>query len=232
MAHFWLNLKSLKNWQISLLSNKLGWTDFSLKSKDFILKKRLCQMLDGGTVLWRVFPLNILLSRMELFFFLKVRVDLTLLDRATIYISIGSKSKLRLLLCFVDAATIWSLINCLSLGHSARDELAVTLLGPYLPLQIRNTFEYWAALPALGTVSRKSRELFGPEKRFVKLRPAYSVKLVSWYVVKGIKVKINEKFRASRRLRFEDTKRIMSPEIRSKSFTTFEKQAPGHSEKK
>ena len=35
------------------------------------------------------------------------------------------------------------------------------------------------------------------------------------------------KFRASRRLRFEDTKRIMSPEIRPKSFGTFEKQAPG-----
>ena len=31
---------------------------------------------------------------------------------------------------------------------------------------------------ALGPVSRKSRELFGPEKPFVKLRPAYSVKLV------------------------------------------------------
>ena len=29
-----------------------------------------------------------------------------------------------------------------------------------------------------GPVSRKSRELFGPEKPFVKLRPAYSVKLV------------------------------------------------------
>ena len=34
------------------------------------------------------------------------------------------------------------------------------------------------------------------------------------------------KFRASRRRRFEDTKRIMSPEIRPKSFGTFEKQAP------
>ena len=61
-------------------------------------------------------------------------------------------------------------------------------------------------------VSRKSRELFGPEKPFVKLRPAYSVKLVFSYVVKGIKIKITAKFRASRRLRFEDTKRIMSPE--------------------
>ena len=32
--------------------------------------------------------------------------------------------------------------------------------------------------PAQGPVSRKSRELFGPEKPFVKLRPAHSVKLV------------------------------------------------------
>ena len=38
---------------------------------------------------------------------------------------------------------------------------------------------------------------------------------------------IKAKFRASRRLRFEDTKRIMSHEIRPKSFGTFEKQAPG-----
>ena len=33
------------------------------------------------------------------------------------------------------------------------------------------------------------------------------------------------KCRASRRLRFEDTKRIISPEIRPKRFGTFEKQA-------
>ena len=39
-------------------------------------------------------------------------------------------------------------------------------------------------------------------------------------------MKITAKFRASRRLRFEDTKRIVSPEIRPKSFGTFEKQAP------
>ena len=61
-----------------------------------------------------------------------------------------------------------------------------------------------------GPVSRKSRELFGPEKPFVKLRPAYSVKLVFSYVVMGIKVKVTAKFRASRRLRFEDTKRIIA----------------------
>ena len=34
------------------------------------------------------------------------------------------------------------------------------------------------------------------------------------------------KFRASIRLRFEDTERIMSPEMRPKSFGTFEKRAP------
>ena len=81
--------------------------------------------------------------------------------------------------------------------------------------------------PGQGPVSRKSRELFGPEKPFVKLRPAYSVKLVFLYVVKGIKIKITAKFRASRRLRLEDTKKIMSPEIRPKSLGTFEKRAPG-----
>ena len=62
-----------------------------------------------------------------------------------------------------------------------------------------------------GPVSRKSRELFGPEKPFVKVRPAYSVKLVFSYVVKGIKIKTVAKFRASRRLCFEDTKRICHP---------------------
>ena len=40
-------------------------------------------------------------------------------------------------------------------------------------------------------------------------------------------MKITARFGASRRVRFEDTKRIMSPEIRPKSFGTFEKQAPG-----
>ena len=66
--------------------------------------------------------------------------------------------------------------------------------------------------PALGPVSRKSRELFGAEKPFIEVRPAYSAKLFFSYVVKGIKTKINAKFHASRRLCFEDTKRIMSPE--------------------
>jgi len=53
--------------------------------------------------------------------------------------------------------------------------------------------------------SRKSRKLFRPEKPFVELRPANSEKLVFSYDVKGIKIKITAKFRASRYLRFEDT---------------------------
>ena len=77
----------------------------------------------------------------------------------------------------------------------------------------------------LGPVSRKSRKLSGSEKPFVKLRPTYSLKLVFSYVVKGIKIKITAKFRASRRFRFEETKEIMSPEIFPKS-RTFEKRAP------
>ena len=68
--------------------------------------------------------------------------------------------------------------------------------------------------------------LESPEKPFVKLRPAYSVKLVFSYVVKGITIKITAKFRASRRLRFEDTERIMSPEMPPKKFGTFEKWVP------
>ena len=78
-----------------------------------------------------------------------------------------------------------------------------------------------------GPVSRKSRKFFGPEKPFVKLRPAYSLKLVFLHIVKGMKIRITATYLNSRRLRFEDTKRIMSPEIRPKSLGTFEKRAPG-----
>ena len=76
----------------------------------------------------------------------------------------------------------------------------------------------------LGPVSQKSRKLFGLEKPFVKLRPAYSVKQVFSYVVKRIKSKITARlearnfavilitarFRASRHLRFGDTKKIFT----------------------
>ena len=43
-------------------------------------------------------------------------------------------------------------------------------------------------------------------------------------------MKTTAKFRASRGLRFADTKRIMSPEMSPKSFGTFEKQ--GHVSRK
>ena len=52
---------------------------------------------------------------------------------------------------------------------------------------------------------------FGPEKPFIKLRPAYSGKLVVSYVVKGTKSKITARFCGSRHLRFEDTKSLVSP---------------------
>ena len=68
-----------------------------------------------------------------------------------------------------------------------------------------------------GPVSPKFRRRGGPEKSFVKLRPAYSVKLVFLHVVQGMKIKITAKFRASRRFRFEDTKRILTRNAPEKS---------------
>ena len=89
----------------------------------------------------------------------------------------------------------------------------------------RTLHELFSAV--LWPVSRKSRKLFGLEKPFSKLRLAHSVKLVFSYVVeKGKKIKITAKFGALRRLRFED--RTMSPEMRPKSFRTFEKRALDH----
>ena len=55
-----------------------------------------------------------------------------------------------------------------------------------------------------------------PVRPFAKLRLARSGKHVFSHVVKGITNKVTGTFRASRRLRFEDTKRIMSPEMRPK----------------
>ena len=104
----------------------------------------------------------------------------------------------------------------------ARDAFALKMQRELCHPKCFRTFEKRAP----GACFSKVPKRFGPEKPVVKLRPAYSVKLVFSYVVKGIKIKITAKFRASRRLRFEDTKRIVSPEIRPKSFGTFEKQAP------
>ena len=81
-----------------------------------------------------------------------------------------------------------------------------------------------------GPVSRKYRKLFGSKKPFVKIRPAYSVKLVFSYVVEGVKIEIyiTAKFRALRPFRVEDTKGIRSPEMRPKSFGTLEERTPNH----
>ena len=106
------------------------------------------------------------------------------------------------------------------LNSSINVDSTYLLVVIYLVDSAIHLFNNWG----LGSFSRNSRKLFGPEKPFVKLRLAYSVKLVFPYV-KGIKIKITAKFRASRRLRFKDTKRIMSPEMRPRSFGTFEKRA-------
>ena len=52
-------------------------------------------------------------------------------------------------------------------------------------------------------------------------------KMTTCLLCKGNKNKNNCKVSCPRRLRFEDAKIIMSPEIRPKSFGNFEKQAPG-----
>ena len=78
-----------------------------------------------------------------------------------------------------------------------------------------------------GPVSWKSRKLFGHEKPLVKLRIANFAKLVFSYVVKGKQLEKTAVFRLSKRLRFEDAKRIMSPETRPIIFGTFEKRVPG-----
>ena len=67
--------------------------------------------------------------------------------------------------------------------------------------------------------------LESPEKAFLKLGLAHSVKLVFSYDVWGMKIK-TAKFRALRNLYFEDTKRGMSRELRPNSFGTCEKRAP------
>ena len=53
------------------------------------------------------------------------------------------------------------------------------------------------------------------------------MKLVFSYFAKGIRINVTAKFRALRRLHFEDTKKIMSAEMHPKSLRTLEKRAPG-----
>ena len=68
---------------------------------------------------------------------------------------------------------------------------------------------------APGTRFSKVPRTFRARKAIRELRPAYSVKLVFSYVLKGIKMP-----------RDAFVLKITSPEIRPKSFGTFKKQAP------
>ena len=61
---------------------------------------------------------------------------------------------------------------------------------------------------------------------FRKLRSTYLAKEIKIKITDHIGFKIAAKIGASTRLRFEDTKRIMSPEMHPKSFGTFENRAP------
>ena len=74
-------------------------------------------------------------------------------------------------------------------------------------------------VPRPGVRFSKDPKTYRPEKPFVKLRPAYFVKLVFAYVGNGIKIKITAEFRDTEHLRFKDTKRI----IHQKRFRTFER---------
>ena len=78
-----------------------------------------------------------------------------------------------------------------------------------------------------GLVSRKSRELFGPEKLVVKLQSACFEQLIFSHVFNIRKTKRIAKFEGLEPRRCEDIMAIVAPEIGPKSFGTFEKQAPG-----
>ena len=79
----------------------------------------------------------------------------------------------------------------------------------------------------LGLVSRKSGELFGPQKLVVKLQSACFEKLIFLHVFNIRKTKSIAKFEGLEPRRWEDINAIAAPEIGPKSFGTFEKQAPG-----
>ena len=76
--------------------------------------------------------------------------------------------------------------------------------------------------PDQGPVSRKSRELFGPEKLVVKLQSACFEKLIFFDIRKAKRI---AKFDGLEPRHCEDIKAVVAPEIGPKSFGTFEKQA-------
>ena len=82
-----------------------------------------------------------------------------------------------------DVLTTWGEDTYLRVSHQQLPRQCIQI-DPEEQLPSGCTCSTWH----LGPVSRKSRQLFGPEKPFVKLQPAYSVKLVLSHVVKGIKM--------------------------------------------
>ena len=80
----------------------------------------------------------------------------------------------------------------------------------------------------LGPVSRKFRELFGPEKLVVKLQSACFEKLIFLHVFNIRKIKRTAKFECLEPRRCKGIKTTVAPETAGpKSFGTCEKQAPG-----
>ena len=69
-----------------------------------------------------------------------------------------------------------------------------------------------------------SNVLMGPEKPYIKLQPAHSIKLVFSEVVKGIKIKITANFHASRLYLLN----IQGTCCHPKSFGIFVKWGPDH----
>ena len=87
---------------------------------------------------------------------------------------------------------------------------------------------HWANI-LQGPVSRKTRELFGPEKLVFKPETAWLEKLIFQDDFNVRKTKRIVKFGGLEPRCYEDVKEIVAPEIDPKSFGTFEKQAPGPS---
>ena len=81
-------------------------------------------------------------------------------------------------------------------SKDAREQLARTFLTGTSGLKTGMDFR------GQGPVSRNSRKLFRPEKPFLKLRSAYSEKLVFCYDLKIRKVKFVAKFHTWKRRRF------------------------------
>ena len=111
-----------------------------------------------------------------------------------------------------------------SLHISTRGCLRVTAV-PYLVFILIPSQQF--QLPRIfvpqGSVSRKSRELFGPERLVVKLQSACFEKLIFLHVFNTRKTK----FEGFEPRRCEDIRAIVAPERGPKSFGTFDKQAPG-----